>query len=408
LAFRSQSGMFDRFWGRLMFPIRDHRGAVIALAGRILPQYDTGNTGKYINSPETLIYKKSESLYGLFETKQDIKKAKKAIVVEGEIDLISCWEAGTRNVVAIKGSAFTGEQARLLSRFSNEVVLALDSDFAGDKAAFAGIEILHKTGMDTKVVVMGKYKDPDEMARADPKGLREAIKNAVSVWDFMIESVLRRNDIKTGEGKAKASRGLMPIMAAIEDRIVLAHYVKQLGDRLDIPDEAIMEQIENYRKQGRVMPIAKERVTQEKIEDNKREVVESRLLSMIFQKEPELAGEVEGYIETMFCKRILAEFIKYMQKKKKFEPREFYEMLPEELREGFSKLFMLELEFSGDISREINKAIVRLKLIDVVEDMEELTRELKKAEKAGNEVGMNEFEEKFLELGRIRAELENE
>jgi DNA primase len=256
LVYRGRRGYADRFYGRLTFPIRDHRGRVIAMAGRILPRYDSDRAGKYINSPETLIYKKSESLYGLSNTKQDIKRAKKVIVVEGEIDLISVWQSGVRNVVAIKGSAFTAGQAALLSRFTNEVILALDSDFAGDKAAFSGIEILSKAGIITKVCKLGKYKDPDEFVRDNPKGFREAVNNTQDVWDFMINSILAKHDIKSGTGKAQAAAELMPILAAIDERITLMHYAKLLGERLDTPLEVILEQIEGFAKKKEIKPVA--------------------------------------------------------------------------------------------------------------------------------------------------------
>ena len=135
LGYTRGGSVRDRFSGRIIFPLFDHRGNVAGFSGRILPGREKADTGKYINTPETPIYHKSNILYGLNLSKKEIKKKGEAIVVEGELDAISPWQVGIKNIVAIKGSAFTNEQAKLLSRFSENVTLALDSDIAGNIAA---------------------------------------------------------------------------------------------------------------------------------------------------------------------------------------------------------------------------------------------------------------------------------
>ncbi|OGM11297.1 DNA primase, partial [Candidatus Woesebacteria bacterium RBG_16_39_8b] len=140
LVYRRSGRLIDRFARRLVFPISDHRGNVVGFAGRVLPD-DKTEMGKYINSPETPVYHKSRSLYGLNFSKSEIKSSGSAVVVEGELDFISTYRAGIKNVVAIKGTAFTLEQISLLSRFTSKLVLALDSDFAGSIAARRGITI---------------------------------------------------------------------------------------------------------------------------------------------------------------------------------------------------------------------------------------------------------------------------
>jgi DNA primase len=161
------SSLYDRFNGRVIFPLYDHRGNPIGFSGRILP-WDKRETGKYINSPETPLYHKSNVLFGLNLTRSFIKKKKVAIVVEGELDLISSWQAGIKNVVAIKGSALTEEQVRLLSRFAEKFILALDSDMAGDAATRRGIKIASDMGVEIKVAeISGGYKDPDDAARGN-------------------------------------------------------------------------------------------------------------------------------------------------------------------------------------------------------------------------------------------------
>ncbi|KKR56946.1 MAG: primase protein [Candidatus Woesebacteria bacterium GW2011_GWC2_40_30] len=152
------SNLYDRFNGRVVFPLFDHRGNSIGFSGRVLP-WDKRETGKYINSPETPLYHKSNVLYGLNLARGLIKKKKTAIVVEGELDLISSWQAGIKNVVAIKGSALTEEQVKLLSRFAQRFILALDSDMAGDAATRRGIKVASDMGVEIKVAeISGKRR----------------------------------------------------------------------------------------------------------------------------------------------------------------------------------------------------------------------------------------------------------
>ena len=154
----------DRFMGRVVFPLLDHRGNAVGFAGRTLPSKEKSlpagkHMAKYINSPETPVYHKSNLLYGLNLTRSEIKSERQAVVVEGELDLISSWQVGVKNIVALKGSAFTQSQANLLSRFTKEVVLALDADIAGDMAARRGIAIAEAEGLEVKVARLGNYKD---------------------------------------------------------------------------------------------------------------------------------------------------------------------------------------------------------------------------------------------------------
>src|SRR5258708_2329118 len=235
-------GVYERFNGRIIFPISDHRGNVVALAGRHLPP---GNpkSGKYINSPETPIYHKSSSFYGLYSTKEFIKKEGFAVVVEGEIDLISSFQVGIKNIVAIKGSAFTTDQARLLARYTKVVVLALDTDFAGVAASIRGIKILEDAGFEIRVAKLGRFKDPDEAAKSDPDFYKEKISNAVAVWDFIIDSIVEKYDKESAAGKNNISRELTPILAGINNKIIQEHYIKKLANLLEASVDAVTSEV---------------------------------------------------------------------------------------------------------------------------------------------------------------------
>ncbi|MFA6361458.1 MAG: DNA primase, partial [Candidatus Shapirobacteria bacterium] len=149
------SSLYDRFQGRLVFPLSDYRGQVLGFSGRILPSTTNPNMAKYINSPETEIYHKSQNLFGLHLAKDIIRTENSVIVTEGEFDMISPFQQGIENIVAIKGTAFTEDQLRLLRRFTDTIILALDSDFAGNNAARKSIELADSMEFDIKVLVLG-------------------------------------------------------------------------------------------------------------------------------------------------------------------------------------------------------------------------------------------------------------
>ena len=163
LVIRGNRGYYDRFRGRVMFALKDHRGNVVGFSGRVLDP--EAQEAKYINTSETPVYTKGKVLYALDVTREAIQKANEAVLMEGELDVISSFQSGIGNVVAIKGSAVTEDHARLLRRFCERLIFALDSDIAGDAAARRGIEIAEKVGFDMRVATMPAGKDPDEAAR---------------------------------------------------------------------------------------------------------------------------------------------------------------------------------------------------------------------------------------------------
>ncbi|MCJ7829471.1 DNA primase, partial [Patescibacteria group bacterium] len=195
LAIKASGGSYyDRFRARIIFPLKDRRGNICGFAGRVLdPQ---AKEAKYVNTPETLVYYKSELLYGLSEAKEEIKKKDEVILVEGELDAISSHQAGVKNVVAIKGSALTTSQIQLISRFTKNMTFALDQDIAGDQAARRGIELADEQGLMIKVVKAKGGKDPDEIAQKNPQLWLKMVEEAIPVYDYLIDSALNRFNVE--------------------------------------------------------------------------------------------------------------------------------------------------------------------------------------------------------------------
>lgn len=382
---------WDRFRGRIIFPLFDHFGNVLGFAGRVIEE--KGEVAKYINSPETLVYKKGQTLYGLSVTRQEIKRQKFAVVVEGEIDCISSWQAGVKNTVAIKGSAFTPQQAQLLSRFCSNIVLALDSDFAGDQAARRGLEVLQAVGIEIRIAELQNFKDPDAAARADAQMYKKAISEAEGVYDFLINSAFRRIDASLAEGKAKIGRELTPILASIEDEIVKAYCIKTVAGRLGVSEEAVIGQV---AKAGRPRARESTQATVTKARP-RQDLLEEHLLAVIFAYKPSLLLDksFQLLIKSPLHRRIAHELNLFLAKKGSFDPSGFVASLPAELKEAFSSIFLSEVGIAPDPEAEIAKTQKELEILDSHAKIEEITKKIKALELTGEEQALLGLEEEL-------------
>ncbi len=406
----------DRFRGRVMFPLLDHRGNIAGFAGRTIPSVESKlpperRMAKYINTPETLIYKKSTLLFGLSEVRQEIKAAGAAIIVEGELDMISSWQAGIKNAVAIKGSAFTEEQANLLSRFAKVIILALDADFAGNEAAKKAILKAGNEGIEVKVCDLGKYKDPDEIARKDPEEFIKRINDAISVWDFLVNSVFSKYKNITGAEKAKISKELAPIISSIEDKIVKAHYISLIAKRLQVPIEAVSEQMNIGQKTAIGKPRVFEQIAKKTLK-TRSEILEERLLGVIFRYKPEelINPEIKGILNTPFAKKIAEEFERY-PKNKKMEIPTFANSLPSELRERFSDLILKDIEglenFDDEnLLKEIAMIKKELEIYDLRQKLAELGLSIQDIEDSNQNEELEKKEGEFKNLTKRLNEIE--
>ena len=206
--------LFPRFRARLMFPIRNDYGEVIAFSGRVLDP--AAKTAKYVNSPDTTLFNKGRVLYGLDKSKRALIEANTAIVCEGQIDVISAFEAGVRNVIAPQGTAFTSEQARLLRRFVESVILCFDSDQAGQKAIGRSLPALLGCGLEVRVALLPESEDPDSLIRSkgvDP--FREIVNAAPRFFDYALDHLAQNGSLENPAGKLGAARKLGPYVAAM-------------------------------------------------------------------------------------------------------------------------------------------------------------------------------------------------
>ena len=243
LVGRNKEGrVYDKFSGRIIFPIFSPNGRVVAFAGRILD--DKEKSAKYLNSPESLVYIKGRTLYGLSHAKDDIRKLDKAILVEGYMDLISLYQNGAKNVVAVSGTALTDDQVQLLSRYTKNVVLLFDSDTAGIKASMRSIELLLKRDMEVKIVSLPEGEDPDSFVNKYGKDeFDELIKKAENFLEYQTryyDSLGKFDDPATA---AEAIRELVKPVALINDELKRTLLLKNIAKKFNIREKLLESEL---------------------------------------------------------------------------------------------------------------------------------------------------------------------
>lgn len=246
-------GFYDRFRGRIMFPIFDMYGAVVGFTGRVLVETEKSG-GKYVNTPETPIYNKSSIVFALNFAKNIIKEKDLIVLVEGQMDVIACHQAGMENVVATSGTAMTEMQVRLLKRYSENMALAFDADNAGQNAAKRGIDIALAEGMNVKVIRIpeGKGKDPDECLKQNKDVWFESVENARDIMVWYIERAFSLHNPKTPQGKQKIAAEVLTEIARIPSAIIQDHWLNDLASKLQLETAVLREelrrQIERQKK----------------------------------------------------------------------------------------------------------------------------------------------------------------
>ncbi len=311
LTIKRDDWMRDRFAGRVMFPIHNLAGRVIAFGGRILKE--DKNMAKYLNSPESEIYHKSKVLYGIFQAKREISKTEKCYLVEGYTDVLSMHQAGIENVVASSGTALTADQIRLIKRFTPNVTIIYDGDEAGIKASLRGIDLVLEEGMNVKVLLLPTGEDPDSFAKKmGASGYLNYIKDNETDFIQFKTRLLLKNTENDPVAKARLISDVIRSVAVIPDAIIRSVYIKECSKLLDVNEDVLYNEVqkqkrkqsddirasgirEQARKVARQPEIPKEIKSGEFLEE---ELVFLRFLlkfcnSPLFELESEIPNEIE-------------------------------------------------------------------------------------------------------------------
>jgi DNA primase len=315
-------GYYDRFRGRLMFPIRDWRGRTVGFGARALDD----SLPKYLNSPQTALFDKGRSLYGLDAAKDAIRREGTAVIVEGYPDVIIAHQSGFKNVVASLGTALTEEQLRLLQRFTRRFVLAMDADTAGSEATLRGLEVAkealnshpvpvptwrgliqyeNRLEADIRILILPPGQDPDDVIKASPERWKELVDGALPVVDYYFGALTAGLDLDSAQGKSAAVRRLLPVIQEVGDPVQRAHYVQRLARLVRVDEKTLQEAGGRRQEAGGKRQEAR---GQEKAEEGRRGAVgshkggsyglEEYLLSCLI-KEPWLVAALDNSLRTL-------------------------------------------------------------------------------------------------------------
>ncbi|MCX5777566.1 MAG: DNA primase [Candidatus Firestonebacteria bacterium] len=362
----NKEGYYDRFRNRIIFPIVSSFGKYIAFGARVLD----ATLPKYINSPETVVYVKGKNLYGWHLAKSNISENLGVVIVEGYLDCITCHQYGILNTVATLGTSLTKEQAVLLKRYTDKVVIAYDLDAAGINASLRGIAVLVEAGLDVKVVVFSGSKDPDEYLNKEGKeAFLGKLNSAKNIVDFWLETVKSENlaDLK---GKLKIFAQMLPVVAAVADDTKREEYRKLISSRMNLPERLIREQLEShYEKIYRVTAEKKQEAVKpaggnaKKFKELKCDKAEKQLL-ILSLADVETAKRVKGSVfledfNSETVKKVFELIFRHCEEENGFDYPAMADELEGDARKLFTELTLDKVEYSEESRQKAEKDLIK-------------------------------------------------
>ena len=384
---KNTSDYYDRFRGRIMFPIADLNSQVVGFTGRIF-ELEIGNwklensqaePAKYINTPQTAIYDKSRILYGLDKAKIELRKNDRAIVVEGNMDALMSYQAGVKNVVASSGTALTPAHLKILKRHTQSIALCFDQDAAGETAAKRGIDLALSQGFNVGIINLAnseKVKDPADLVKENPAKWQEASQKNQPIVQFYIEAAFQRHDPKTALGKKNIAMEVLPVVKMVENKVEQAHWLDELSNKLKVEQKVVsqaMAEMANSKK-----PTAN---STEPFENNNqpspRLALEETLLALLL-KMPEKSKELKVQELEIFQDKFYNELFERLKRGAALfdESAPYENRLRLELIKFKSEQFFGDLE-QRDLESEISRLFKGLKKELILEKIKDLEMKIK-------------------------------
>ncbi len=410
VSLKESGGYYDRFRGRLMFPISDAQGRVVAFGGRIIGEGEP----KYLNSPETALYTKGQHLFGLNLTRDNIRRKTFAILVEGYLDLVIPYQHGIRNMVASLGTALTEPQARLLGRYSRRVVVNFDPDRAGAAAARRSLETLLGEGFNVKVLTLPDNLDPDDFIRTrGPVVYYKHLKRSQPFLDFVVDQAVSTHGITTPTGKVETINEILPYLKLVKDKIERAEHFARIADVLKIDDRHIREEFKRAvetRSPQIGKPAKASSITIKRSE--------RRLLDLMLNSAPVRRQMVEQLIEDDYRNLRAAELFRIIIKIARRGEDPSYEHLTahqDELDQEISRDLIPSLLVGGEhpetdedvtrLLREARGCLCSIRSDSLAERQTVLQHEINRAQRDGDEARLSQLFMERVSLAQREKEL---
>ena len=390
LAKKTEKGFYDRFRGRIMFPIADSSGRIIAFSGRIF--IDDEKSAKYLNSPETSIFSKNAILFGLDKAKESIRKNNFSILVEGQMDLVLSHQAGYKNSIATSGTALSDSTISkenvvsnlgLVRRLSPNIVLAFDADKAGFNASNRAGRIALSLGMDVKVAKMPEGMDPaDLISKTGPDAWRLAIKDSKHIIEFLLEKVLRDSGSDTRKAGREIKEKILPYVDALESSIEKMHFIKKISDASSIPQNALQDDLKKIEQELKYETKETETAKENVEKKFRKDPIERRLLGIAFWQESIKNRTIEP--ELIFTKLDKAkEALKDIKEDLIYEAEVFY-LNSENLQKDVDEMLLsIEEEY---LNEELVKTMIEFKNLKDKEIEVEILKKIHKINKRKEEI----------------------
>ncbi|MEK7574585.1 MAG: DNA primase [Patescibacteria group bacterium] len=283
LVIKTEKGKYlDRFYNRIMFPIYNNFGKVIAFTGRVLPLFENSETGKYVNSPETPLFNKSRVLYGLHKTKSEISHSQTAFLVEGQMDFLMSWQSGIKNAVATSGTALSQDQLKSLKRLADNLVISFDKDEAGIKALERGLGLFSSFDFNIKVLDLNGYKDPAEAAEKNPDYLKTAMSRTQPAFVCLFNFYL--NDNVDWPSKKHNIRHLLAHIKTIKSAIEQSHWLKELSLKSGVEERIMTYELNTIKIKPNSLTGVEEAESKEIAKPSRLDLLCQKLLSLALSK----------------------------------------------------------------------------------------------------------------------------
>ena len=388
---------YDRFRGRIMFPIFDLNSQIIGFGGRITKDKEDKEVAKYINTPNTLLYNKSFTLYGLNPGRVEIRKKDFCVLVEGYTDVILSHQAGFQNTVATSGTALTPFQLKILKRYSQNLITAFDMDIAGDSATRRGIDLAQEQDFQIKVIIMPKGTDPADVVCKSPKEWQKLIDSAKSILDFYFDSAFLKFNKDSPEGKRGISNALLSIISKIPSKILQSHWTQKLSRGLKVSEESVIQELKKvFQKEGRSYQETrlseKEKIVKEiKKENTRKQAIEEKILSLISKSPDKIELLNKNHISLFSPKNKEAlECLKTKKDKLSPDMKEFLDVLS--LRAEIEEESVPEEEFGICLKGLIN--------LSTKDRLKEISKNIQNAEENNDKKKIKELTEEFNNISK--------
>ncbi len=396
-----RQGYYDRFRGRIMFPLFDFSGRVVGFSGRLYPEIEKEGVGKYINSPQTALYDKSRILYGFDRAKTEIRKKDACVLVEGQMDVLMSHQAGIMNAAAVSGLGLTQHHLEAIGRLTNNLIVSFDSDEAGLLAAGRGIDLALQKGFEVKVVALPFGKDPAEVVSKNPEAWQKAVSGALPIIDFYLKTLSEKIS-DSRELKQKVEKIVLPYVSLIDSEIDKSHWVREVAKKLGMREEPIWEQLKKMKlKKMKTEDAASPYQAQAK---TRRQILEERLLGLVFwRNNDKIIPEKKYSLLSEKCQAVFQNFFNPDGEKKEAELLSIGKNYPEQLS------LEAELCYAGmeeiQLEKEAKILIGDLEREAIREQREKIISEIKRLETMGDEKNLcdklNEFNELSQKLNQI-------